>query len=448
MPNLRLCSTFLLAAILGGCQQAPVANAPAQSTDVDTARGSFAPGAPAPSGTAVGSRMTELRSQVQQLKSSIDQHLAMLRQIRMERQTAAERYYAQVGEISAKLQSGTTPSNPILTQKWTQARTSLDKLEDNLSRVTALSNDMAVDGQTGVYLDDSTRAAFLMPGALDEDHYQLRSLQAEVAGSQAEIGDELTDVTNEINRQNAALGIERNNIATLAEGVRVGELLGHSLANNQPRYVQLQSPGAVAPGGAPARPATAAPARVSGPLAHVHGKTVVPHHQYATRRHKGKGKMAAHAAPQPVDPNALVQTAPAQTVPPAANAPAALNPSAQHVKPAARPARPVTKASAMDKRAPLMVIRFDRFTERYEEALYRTISQTLDQQPNATFEIRGITPEASLPAGTAERLNAVRRHVEDVQRSLLAFGLTPTRIAISSEAAVGAPVEEIRIYKQ
>jgi len=405
--------------------------------------------------------MQELRGQVQQLKSSIDQHLAMLRQIRMERQTAAERYYAQVGEISAKLQSGTTPSNPILTQKWTQARTSLDKLEDNLSRVTALSNDMAVDGQTGVYLDDSTRAAFLMPGALDEDHYQLRSLQAEVAGSQAEIGDELTDVTNEINRQNAALGIERNNIATLAEGVRVGELLGHSLANNQPRYVSMQGAGAITPIGAPAaapgavqqRPATGAPARVNGPLAHVHGKAAAPHHQYAMRHHKGKGKMTAHAAPQPTDPNALapVQTAPVQTSTapqPAPNAPVPLSPSAQRVKPAAKPAHAVTKASAVDKRAPLMVIRFDRFTERYEETLYRTISQALDQQPNASFEIRGVTPEASLPAGTAERLNAVRRHVEDVQRSLLAFGLTPTRIATSSEASVGAPVEEIRIYKQ
>lgn len=399
--------------------------------------------------------MQELRGQVQHLRSSIDQHLAMLRQIRQERQTAAERYYAQVGEISAKLQSGTTPSNPILTQKWTQARTSLDKLEDNLSRVTALSNDMAVDGQTGVYLDDSTRAAFLMPGALDEDHYQLRSLQAEVAGSQAEIGDELTDVTNEINRQNAALGIERNNIATLAEGVRVGELLGHSLANNQPRYVSMQAPGAAVPIGAPA---TAAPAARTAPVAHLHGKAAGPRHQYASRRHKGKGRMTAHAAPAPGNPNAQppTQAVPAQTSTapspasnaPASNAPVALSPSAQRVKPPARPVHPVTKASAVDKRAPLMVIRFDRFTERYEEALYRAVSQTLDAQPSASFEIRGVTPEASLPAGTAERLNAVRRHVEDVQRSLLAFGLTPTRIATSSEASVGAPVEEIRIYKQ
>jgi len=192
---------------------------------------------------------------------------------------------------------------------------------------------------------------------------------------------------------------------------------------------------------------------VTGPLAHVHGKAAVPHHQYAVRNHKGKAKMAVHAAPQPVDPTALapVPSAPDQTAvapQPAPNAPASLNPSARHVKPAAKPAHAVTKASAVDKRAPLMVIRFDRFTERYEEALYRTISQTLDQQPNASFEIRGVTPEASLPAGTAERLNAVRRHVEDVQRSLLAFGLTPTRIVTSSEAAVGAPVEEIRIYKQ
>lgn len=447
MPNLRLCSTFLLAAILGGCQQAPVSSAPAQSADVDAAPTGFAPDAPAPSGTAVGTRTQELRGQVQQLKSRIDQHLAQLSQIRQERQTVASQYYTQVGEISAKLQSGTTPSNPILTQKWTQARNSLDKLEDNLSRVTALSNDMAVDGQTGVYLDDSTRAAFLMPGALDEDHYQLRSLQAEVAGSQAEIGEELTDVTNEINRQNAALGIERNNIATLAEGVRVGELLGHSLANNQPRYVGMQGPVAT-PIGAPAT--TGAPVRLA-PMAHVHGKGALPpHHQYATRHHKGKGKMTAHVV-SPNEPNtaAPVQPAPAQNfTAPATNAPVPLNPSALHVKPAGKPAHSTTKASVVDKRTPLMVIRFDRFTERYEEVLYRTISQTLDAQPNASFAIEGVTPEASLPAGTAERLNAVRRHVEDVQRSLLAFGLTPTRISTSSEANVKAPVEEIRIYKQ
>lgn len=294
-----------------------------------------------------------------------------------------------------------------------------------------------------------------MPGALDEDHYQLRSLQAEVAGSQAEVGDELTDVTNEINRQNAALGIERNNIATLAEGVRVGELLGHSLANNQPRYVQLQGPSAPAPGGAaPASGPTrlAPPTGAPGPLARGHKATgTAAHHQYATRHRKGKGHMTARSAP--ANPPAPADQAPMpapvhQASPAPSNAPVPLTPSAQRVKPAAKPVHPTTKAVAIDKRAPLMVIRFDRFTERYEEALYRAISQTLDAQPNATFTIEGVTPEASLPAGTAERLNAVRRHVEDVQRSMLAFGLTPTRISTSSQATVQAPVEEVRIYKQ
>jgi hypothetical protein len=440
MPNLRLCSTFILAAVLGGCQQAPVASAPAQSTgaSANATVGTSAPALPSPSNSAVGARMQELRTQVQQLKSSIDQHLAQLSQLRQERETVAGQYYAQVGEISAKLQSGTTPSNPILTQKWTQARALLDQLADNLSRVTALSNEMAVDGQTGVYLDDSTRAALAMPGALDEDHYQLRSLQADVAGSQAEIGDELTDVTNEINRQNAALGIERNNIATLAEGVRVGELLGHSLANNQQRYIAVQSPAAAPVAAQPARPAS---------VAHAHGKPATDtRHQVAQRRHKGKGKSVVHASAASVDQAAAAPApaAPVQPTPTSTGAPAAVTPSAQPGK----PMRATTKASLQDKRAPLMVIRFDRFTERYEETLYRTVSQTLDAQPNASFRIEGVTPEASLPSGTAERLNAVRRHVEDIQRSLLAFGLTPTRISTSAEANVKAPVEEIRIYKQ
>ena len=440
MPNLRLCSTFLFAAILGGCQQTPVASASAQSTgaSADATAGSFAPVPPVPSNTAVSARTQELRTQVQQLKSSIDQHLAQLSRLRQERETVAGQYYAQVGEISAKLQSGTTPSNPVLTQKWTQARGLLDQLADNLSRATALSNEMAVDGQTGVYLDDSTRAALSMPGALDEDHNQLRSLQADVAGSQAEIGDELTDVTNEINRQNAALGIERNNIATLAEGVRVGELLGHSLANDQQHYIALQGPAAA--------PVVAQPASV----AHGHGKPAAgAHHQVAQRRHKGKP--VAHASAAPVDPAAPAPTptAPVQPTPAASTgASVAVTPSAQLGKPAGKPVHATTRVSMHDKRAPLMVIRFDRFTERYEETLYRTVSQTLDAQPNASFRIEGVTPEASLPTGTAERLNAVRRHVEDIQRSMLAFGLTPTRISTSAEANVKAPVEEIRIYKQ
>jgi hypothetical protein len=95
-----------------------------------------------------------------------------------------------------------------------------------------------------------------------------------------------------------------------------------------------------------------------------------------------------------------------------------------------------------------MVIRFDRFTERYEEMLYRTVSQTLNSSPDANFRIVGVTPESSMPSGTAERLTAVRRHVDDVQRSLLAFGLTPSRVSTSAEANIAAPVEEVRVYKQ
>jgi hypothetical protein len=201
MPNLRLCSTILFAALLGGCQ-APTGSAPAQSGDgaapsAQPVQTAALPAGPASSGTAVGARVQELRGQVGQLKSSIDQHLARLTQLRQERQATANQYYGQVGEISAKLQAGTTPSNPVLTKQWAEARGSLDRLEDNLSKVTALSNEMAVDAQTGMYLDDSTRAALSMPGALDEDHRQLRLVQADVAGSQALVGDELTDVPAE-----------------------------------------------------------------------------------------------------------------------------------------------------------------------------------------------------------------------------------------------------------
>jgi hypothetical protein len=416
MPNLRLSSTFLLAALLGACQQTPVDSTPAPSFDAAPAAvSSPAPAPVASSSAAVLARMQELRSQVQQLKSSIDQHLAQLTQIRQERQAVASQYYAEVGEISAKLQGGTTPSNPILTAKWTHARSTLDQLEGNLSRVTALANDMATDGQTGTYLDDSTRATFAMPGALDEDHYQLRALQADVVGSQAEVGDELTDVTNEINRQNAALAVERNNIAILAESVRVGELLGHSFANGAPRYVVMPNKAA------PAAPA-AAPA----------------HSQVTAPRHK---QFASHKSHRSVV-HAGVPGAP--SAPPAGTPTSAPASAPRHF---AKPAR-ATPAKAASAKGLLLTIRFDRFTERYEEALYRAVSQALEAQPDANFEIVGTTPEAAIPAGTAERLSDVRRHVGDIQRSMLAFGLTPARISTTSVASATQDVEVVRIYRR
>ena len=364
--------------------------------------------------------MLELRGQEQQLKASIDRHLAQLNAIRQEREAVADKYYAAAGEISAKLHVGTTPSNPILSAKWTEARGLLDQLEENLSHVTALSNEMAADGQTGAYLDDSTRAAFAMPGALDEDHVQLHALQADVASSQAKISSEMIDVINEINRQNEALGIERNNIATLAEGVRTGQFLGHSLANPQARVAPTRV------GVAPVKPgATAAPGPDKTPAAH---RSAVQHH------HRDKAKAAVPAADAPNTAAPIPET-------PAPTAPAA------SAKPHGKPAHG-TRSAFHETRAPLMVIRFDRYTERYEEALYRAVSQALQKQPNASFRIVGLTPEAPLADETSVRLDDVRRRVADVQRSLLAFGLTPARISTLSEANGRTPVEEVRIYKQ
>ena len=418
MPNLRLCSTLLFAAILGGCQQAPVGSAPAQSAGDAAVPVLPASAAPASSGTAVGARMLELRGQEQQLKASIDRHLAQLNAIRQEREAVADKYYAAVGEISAKLHVGTTPSNPILTAKWTEARGLLDQLEINLSHATALSNDMATDGQTGAYLDDSTQAAFAMPGALDEDHVQLHALQADVASSQARIGGEMIDVTNEINRQNEALGIERNNIATLAEGVRTGQFLGHNLANPQTRLVSERV------GVAPAKSAAATgPGHDKVPTAHQH-------------HHKDKATAAAPAADAP---NTAAPETPAPAgVPAAPAAPAKPHGKSVHA----------SKPSFHETSTPLMVIRFDRYTERYEAALYNAVSRALQKQPNASFRIVGLTPEAPLADETSVRLDDVRRHVAEVQRSLLAFGLTPARISTLSEASGRAPVEEVRLYKR
>jgi len=395
-------------AILGGCQQATIGSAQSAGTNaVPAAAPSAVPSRPvAPAGTAVGARAQELRAQAQELSGTIDGHLERLRQIRQERDAAAGQYYAVIGEIDGKLRTGTTPSNPILMAKWTEARGLLDKLEGNLSQVTALSNDMAIDGQTGAYLENSTRAVFVMPGAVDEDHAQLRALEAEVAASDSKVSGELIEVTNEINRQNAALGVERNNLATLAEAVS-----------------------------APAQ-GNAGKAAAQQPKHRHHGNKATPPSPAPSA--------APEAAASAPSGNASAQVAPGVEATPLA-APA--KSSDKRAAKSAHGASPAHAKAALPHGA-LMVIRFDGYQARYEEALYRAVSHTLAQQPNAKFRIVGVSPEAAQPDDTASRLGDVRRHVDDVQRSLLAFGLAPARISASSETNRRTPVEEIRIYRQ
>jgi hypothetical protein len=95
---------------------------------------------------------------------------------------------------------------------------------------------------------------------------------------------------------------------------------------------------------------------------------------------------------------------------------------------------------------PLIIIRFDRNKVAYQQALYNTVSKVLEQRPNATFDLVGVAPTSGGKARVSLNSNKVRRHSENVLRSLIEMGLPPSRVAISARTALEARSNEVHLY--
>jgi len=97
-------------------------------------------------------------------------------------------------------------------------------------------------------------------------------------------------------------------------------------------------------------------------------------------------------------------------------------------------------------RRPLVVIRFDRTTVPYEQALFNAVSKALERRPDAVFDLVAVSPATSDQAKASLDATKARRNAENVLRSLIDMGLPPSRVAIASKMANSAKVNEVHLY--
>ena len=97
-------------------------------------------------------------------------------------------------------------------------------------------------------------------------------------------------------------------------------------------------------------------------------------------------------------------------------------------------------------RRPLVVIRFDRKSVAFEQALYNAVSKTLERRPNTSFELVAVAPASGGAARVALNSNKARRNAEKVMRSLQRMGLPPQRIAVSAQTSKSAQSNEVHLY--
>ncbi|WP_259781432.1 hypothetical protein [Aestuariispira ectoiniformans] len=182
------------------------------------------------SGTFVGDKITAMYGdlgKLQQAVGKLDQRVVSLRSTTM---AGSDQYHALLGQITARLQRGSTPGNPVLVSQWNKAQVELEQVAETIPQMTKLSNEAADHAAFGQYLLSSVQATYGLSGAVEEDHIRLQKLEDEVHQTLVEIDRLMNDLSQDINRQNVYVNNERQNMTTLSLAIKNGELYGSSLA--------------------------------------------------------------------------------------------------------------------------------------------------------------------------------------------------------------------------
>ncbi len=184
-----------------------------------------------PTGTAVGEKVQALRGDLQRLQSQVAEENRLLQQYRGNARQTARDYNALVSSINARLQTGTTPGNPELVQRWNEAQQELAQVATSINNMNSLAANTAATASLSAFLLDSVRATYGLQGAVDEDHRQLAILEDETNQTVVLIERLLTELTEDVQRQSAYLNYERSELTALSVAIRNGEFFAGSLGN-------------------------------------------------------------------------------------------------------------------------------------------------------------------------------------------------------------------------
>ncbi len=319
------------------------------TTSTDVARSSQPLTSISQTGTFVGSKVENMQSELNRLKSALNDHSNELQQLRAQTVRNSQAYHGTVAAISARLQVGTTPGNPVLVQQWNTAQQELDRVNDDIAAMNSLANKVAADSTLSTFLLESVRSAYQVSGAVDEDHRQLALLEDETNRTTVLIDRLLNEISEGLARQTSYVSNERANLNALALAVKNGEIFGDALSK---RVFQSQ-----------------------------------------------------------------------QEAPASAGA---------------------SMASTSER--PLVVIRFDSSSVKYEQALYNAVNRVLERRPQASFDVVAVTPNRGTPAQVALNSNKSKRNAQSVLRSLTDMGMPSGRVRVSDATSASVSANEVHVF--
>ena len=179
--------------------------------------------------TYVGDRILDMKEEYDNLSNEIMNKYNNFRVLKSNGVESAEVYHSTVGAISARLQIGTTPGNPILLDQYEKAQTELAEVAAQGQALVELGNQIALLSARISYLRDQTRSAKRLRGAVDEDHRNLSKLQDEIKRKTVDLTRLLEELNEVVRRRDIYLAAERRRLTLLASAISVGESFGLGL---------------------------------------------------------------------------------------------------------------------------------------------------------------------------------------------------------------------------
>jgi hypothetical protein len=343
------------------------------------------------SGTVVGNRASALRDEALRLRSSVNLNSNEFAILRTSGAAGAVQYHSTVAAITARLQNGTTKGNPILLRQWEEADASLGEVTTSLNKLNSLQVSVDADASVASYLLDSVQAAFDLSGAVDEDHDQLKLLHDEVSRLVVQLDYLRNQTTADIQRQSSYLTTERANLQALAFAISRGELLGNSIAN---------------------RPVIVQPSPVA----------TLPNTSFAPQAAPVSPVSQSSIGPDPMSPREFMR---------------------ENGTLATRSSN-VGMAPSVGRL--LVLIRYNQPNVDYQQQLSQAVGTAVERRPNAEFSVVAVSPANGDPADLAQAEQTAKANADEVKRSLIQMGLSPSRITMASTQAQTAQTPEVHVY--
>jgi hypothetical protein len=96
--------------------------------------------------------------------------------------------------------------------------------------------------------------------------------------------------------------------------------------------------------------------------------------------------------------------------------------------------------------APVLTIRFARAKPDYQKPLYDALTQALQNQPGASFDVIGVSPTRGSAAAVQTAQSTARRRAQDVMHTMTEMGVPATRMALSATTDPSVSVGEVRVF--